>query len=114
MRDRRTETWASLRGGDAAWIFDLGSPQNVAGLRVWAQPDANEPTTLRAIQVSGDGTVWTTVYTPSGDCGVPNCESLPQREFVERGFTPTAARFVRLNGGPTRFAFAEVEIAVLP
>ncbi|HLE26932.1 MAG TPA: discoidin domain-containing protein [Anaerolineales bacterium] len=114
MTDGRTDTWASLRGGNAAWIFDLGSQQRVAGLRVWAQPDGGDPTTLLSIQVSNDRTNWTTVYTGSGDCGVPNCDTLAQKEFVDLGFNPTTAQYVRMNGGPTRFAFAEAQIAVAP
>lgn len=114
MTDNRTITWASLRDGNAAWIFDLGSQQRVAGLKVWAQPDGGDPTTLLSIQVSSDGANWTTVYTGRGDCGVPQCDTLVQRDFVDLGFSATTAQFVRLNGGPTRFAFAEVQIAVVP
>jgi len=114
MTDNRTDTWASLRDGNAAWIFDLGSQQRVAGLKVWAQPDRGEPTTLLSIQVSSDGTNWTTVYTGQGDCGAPNCDTLIQKDFVDLGFSATTAQFVRLNGGPSRFAFAEVQIAIVP
>src|SRR3990172_264911 len=114
MTDGRTITWASLRDGNAAWIFDLGSQQPVTRLRVWAQPDGGDPTTLLSIQVSNDRTNWTTVYTGSGDCGVPNCDTLAQKEFVDLGFNPTTAQYVRMNGGPTRFAFAEAQIAVAP
>ncbi len=114
MGDGRTETWASLRGGDAAWVFDLGASQRLAGVRLWPRADAGEPTTLRVIDVSADGTAWTTVYTGRGNCGVPSCDSLAQNQNVEIGFAATAARFIRLRSGPTRFAFAEVAIAVVP
>jgi F5/8 type C domain-containing protein len=115
MRDGRTETWASLRGGDAMWIFDLGSPQNVIGLRVWPQPDAGQQTTLRSIEVSADGTNWTPVYVGEGACGdVPQCDVLAQKQFVDFGFGPVTVQFVRMHGGPTYFAFAEVKIALAP
>jgi hypothetical protein len=114
MLDNRIETWASLRGGDAAWIFDLGSPQNVAGLKLYAHPDNNEETTLRRIEVSTDGTNWTPIYVGGGDCGVPECDRLQQREYLDFGFGPVQAQFIRMRGGPTRFAFAEVQIALLP
>jgi hypothetical protein len=115
MRDGRTETWASLRGGNATWIFDLGSPQNVIGLRLWAQPDAGEQTTLRAIEVSADGANWTPIYVGDGVCGdVPQCDVLVQKEFLDFGFGPVNIQFIRMRGGPTRFAFAEVKIALAP
>ncbi len=115
MADGRTETWASLRGGDASWILDLGSPQNVIGLRVWAQPDGGEETTLRIIEVSADGANWGPVYVGDGTCGdVPQCDFLVQREFFDFGFGPLTIRFIRMHGGPTRFAFAEVKVALAP
>jgi hypothetical protein len=115
MGDGRTETWASLRGGGAAWVFNLGSPQNVIGLSVWAQPDRGEETSLVSIEVSADGASWTAVYAGDGTCGdVPQCDFLQQREFVDFGFGPLTAQYVRLRGGPTRFAFAEVKIALAP
>ena len=115
MTDGRLETWASLRGGDAFWIFDLGSPQNVIGLRLFAHADANEDTTLRTIEVSTDGANWSAVYVGDGTCGdVPQCDIIQQNEFVDFGFGPTTVQFIRLHGGPTRFAFAEVKIALAP
>ncbi len=115
IRDGRTETWASLRGGDALWIFDLGSPQNVIGLRVWAQPDAGQQTSLRSIEVSADGANWTPVYAGDGTCGdVTQCDFLVQKQFVDFGFGPVTVQFVRMHGGPTYFAFAEVKIALAP
>ena len=115
IRDGRTETWASLRGGDALWIFDLGSPQNIIGLRVWAQPDAGQQTSLRSIEVSADGANWTPVYAGDGTCGdVTQCDLLVQKQFVDFGFGPVNLQFVRMHGGPTHFAFAEVKIALAP
>ncbi len=115
LTDGRTETWASLRGGDALWIFDLGGPQNVIGLRLFAHADANEDTTLKSIEVSSDGTNWSPVYVGDGTCGdVTQCDTLQQNEFVDFGFGPTTVQFIRLHGGPTRFAFAEAKIALAP
>jgi hypothetical protein len=114
MKDGRPETWASLRGGNAAWVLDLGSTRTVLGLRVNAQPDFREPTTLTKIEISTDGNTWRTVYTGSGDCGVPQCDTLPQKVFVDLGFGAWPAQYVRLTGGPTRFAFGEVQVAVAP
>lgn len=114
MKDGRPETWASLRGGSAAWVFNLGNSRTVLGLRVNAQPDFREPTTLTKIEVSADGTTWRTVLTGSGECGVPSCDTLPQKVFTDLGFGAWPAQYVRVTGGPTRFAFGEVQIAVAP
>jgi hypothetical protein len=51
MVDQREETWASLRGGSASWILDLGSVQEVAGVRLFAQRDGSDPTTLTQIDI---------------------------------------------------------------
>lgn len=114
MKDGRPETWASLRGGNAAWVLNLGSTRTVLGLRVIAQPDFREPTTLTKIEISTDGSSWRTVYTGSGDCGVPQCDTLPQKVFVDLGFGAQPAQYIRLTGGPTRFAFGEIQIALAP
>ncbi|MBL8045135.1 MAG: discoidin domain-containing protein [Anaerolineales bacterium] len=114
MADKRNETWASLRGGNAAWILDLGSAQNVAGLKLYAQRDGRDATTFIKIEVSGDGNAWIEVWNGSGECGVPKCETLEQKVFTELGFGPARAQFIRLTSGPTRFAFGEIQIAVLP
>jgi hypothetical protein len=114
IADGQTITWASLRAGTGAWLFDLGSEQNVAGLRLTAHRDGNQDTTLLGIDVSTDGTAWTTVYGANGDCAdTANCEVLAQRTPVDLPLAPTEARYVRLRSGPTRFALAEVEIAVI-
>jgi len=114
MADKRNETWASLRGGGAAWILDLGAVQNVAGLKLYAQRDGQDPTTLTKVEVSGNGISWIEVWRGAGECGVAQCETLEQKTFTELGFGPARAQFIRLTGGPTRFAFGEIQIAVLP
>lgn len=115
MIDGRTTTWASLRGGNASWIFNLGSSRNVDGIRLYAHSDGGDPTTLLAIEVSTDGSAWTAVYTGEGNCGgVPNCDTIQQEQYVDFAFGPVSVQFVRLRGGPTRFAFAEVLIALSP
>jgi hypothetical protein len=112
--DDQAITWASLRAGTGAWLFDLGSDRNVAGLRLRAHRDGDQDTTLLGIDVSTDGAAWTTVYTGSGDCaGTANCEVLTQGSPVDLAFGPTTARYVRVRSGPTRFALAEVEIALI-
>jgi hypothetical protein len=116
LADGQTITWASLRdgGGDEFWIFDLGSEKNVAGLLVYAHRDGNEDTTLQTIEVSTDGTTWTPVYVATGDCGFLACDILTQDEYVDLPFGPARARYVRLRGGDTRFALAEVQVATVP
>ena len=114
IADGQTITWASLRGGDAAWILSLGSSQNVVGLRLYPHHDG-EDTTLRLIEVSSDGTNWAPVYAGDGNCaGVPACDILAQETWVDLAFGPFPAQFVRLRGGPTRFALAEIQVAVVP
>jgi outer membrane biosynthesis protein TonB len=114
MADGRNETWASLRPSDGIWNLDLGTVQNVVGVRLYAQRDGADPTTLIQIDVSTDGQTWTTVFTGSGDCGVPNCDTLPKLEFTDIGWTPTRAQFIRLHSGPYRFALGEIQVAVVP
>ncbi len=116
LADGQTITWASLRdgGGDEFWIFDLGSEQNVAGLLVYAHRDGNDDTTLQTIEVSTDGATWTPVYVATGDCGFLACDILTQDEYVDLPFGPARARYVRLRGGDTRFALAEVQVATVP
>ncbi|MBP7694009.1 MAG: hypothetical protein KA764_18955 [Anaerolineales bacterium] len=114
LRDEREDTWASLRGGPAAWVFTLDAPATLVGVRLFAQRDGSDPTTLTKIEVSADGSAWTTVYLGQGNCGVPNCDELPQKVYTEIGFGAQPGQFVRVTGGPTRFAFGEVQMAVLP
>lgn len=114
LADGNTLTWASARGGNAAWILDVRAPKKLAGLRVFAWPDAGEPTTVLGIDVSNDGITWIPAFVAGGNCGVPNCDTLPQRQFVELGFTPVTAHYLRLRGGPTRLAFAEIQVALAP
>ena len=114
ITDGQAITWASLRAGTGAWLFDLGSDRNVAGLRLRPHRDGDQDTTLLGIDVSTDGATWTTVYSASGNCaGTANCEVLTQGSPVDLAFGPTTARYVRVRSGPTRFALAEVEIAVI-
>lgn len=113
--DGRTTTWASLRGGNAIWIFNLGSSQEVDGLRLYAHSDGGQATTLLAIEISSDGTHWTALYTGDGDCsGVPNCDTIQQNEYVDFALGPAAAQYLRLRGGPTNLALAEALIALSP
>jgi len=113
--DGKTVTWAALDGGHADWVLDLGTAQNVGGVRLYAQkPRSGDPTTLLGIDVSNDAQNWQPVYTGTGDCGEPNCDSVPQMKFVDIGFNPVSARYVRLRGGPTRFGFAEIAVAIVP
>ncbi|MGQ0601328.1 MAG: discoidin domain-containing protein [Anaerolineales bacterium] len=116
--DKRTETWASIRESDGVFVLDLGAPQNVAGVRVYPKKDGNDPArsvvTLLRLEVSADGNTWTTVLNGTGNCGVPRCDTLTPGQYVDLGFATTRAQYVRLVGGPTRLAFAEVQVAVLP
>jgi hypothetical protein len=116
--DRRTETWASIRESNGVYVLDLGAPQNVAGVRVYPKKDGNDPVksvvTLLRVEVSLDGNDWVTMLTGSGECGVPRCDTLTPGQYLDLGFAPTRAQYVRLAGGPTRFGFAEVSVAVLP
>jgi hypothetical protein len=116
--DRRTETWASIRESNGVFVLDLGAPQNVAGVRVYPKKDGNDPVksavTLLRVEVSLDGNDWVTMLTGSGECGVPRCDTLAPGQYLDLGFAPTRAQFVRLVGGPTRFGFAEVSVAVAP
>lgn len=113
--DGKTVTWAALDGGHADWVLDLGTAQNVGGVRLYAQkPRSGDPTTLLGIDVSNDAQNWQPVYTGTGDCGEPSCDSVPQMKFVDVGFNPVSARYVRLRGGPTRFGFAEIAVAIVP
>lgn len=116
MLDGSVTTWASLRAGNAYWIFDLGTAQNVAGVRLHARSDGGEATTLTGIEVSADGVNWTPAYAGSGDCGEPNCDTLPPDAEVDIAFGPAAVRYLRLRAGPApaRFAFGEVWVAVVP
>ena len=113
--DNRVVTWAALTGGHTAWVFDLGSVQKIGGVKVYAQkPNTGESTTLLAIEVSNDGQNWQPVLAGTGDCGEPNCSTIPQATFTEIGFTPVSARYLRLRSGPNRFGFAEVSVAIVP
>ena len=113
--DGNTVTWAALDGGHTAWVLDMGSAQNLAGVRVYAQkPRSGDPTTLLAIEVSNDSQNWQAVYTGTGDCGEPNCDTIPQMKFVDIGFNTVSARYLRLRSGPNRFGFAEISVAVVP
>jgi hypothetical protein len=115
LNDGQPSTWASLRGGTGYWQFDLGQPRTVAGFRLLAIRDGDEDTTLLGVDISFDGHSWITVYTPASQCGeTPNCLILEQGEPVDLPLGPLDTRHIRLQGGPTNFALAEVEIAILP
>lgn len=117
MIDGNETTWASLRAGNTYWIFDLGVAQNVVGLRLYPRHDGQEDVTLIVIEVSADGATWTPVYTGQGTCGdTPACDILPVDATHDIGFAPIAAQYVRMQAGPApaRFAFGEVQIAVVP
>jgi len=115
LNDGQPSTWASLRNGRGLWLFDLGRAQTVAGFRLLAVRDGDQDTTLLGVEISFDGQNWVSIYTPAGQCGeVPNCLIIEQGELVDLPFGPLDARHLRLRGGPTNFALAEVEIAVLP
>lgn len=112
--DGQTITWASLRNGTGAWVFNLGSARNVAGLRLTAFRDGNQDTTLLGIDVSTDGATWTEAYRPSGDCaGTANCQVIAQGTPEDLAFGPVTAQYLRVRSGPTRFALAEVEVAIV-
>jgi hypothetical protein len=114
LRDGQTITWASLRNGTGAWVFNLGSVSTVAGLRVVAHRDGDQDTTIVGIDVSADGAAWTEVYRPGGTCGgTANCQVIDQGTPVELPVTASQAQYVRVRSGPTRFALAEVEVAVV-
>jgi hypothetical protein len=112
--DGQTVTWASLRNGTGAWVFNLGGVRSVAGLRLTAHRDGDQDTTVRGIDVSTDGLTWTEVYRPGESCGgTANCQVIAQGTPVELAFVgPIAGQYVRVRSGPTRFALAEVEVAV--
>ena len=113
MLDGQTLTWASIRNGTGAWVFNLGGVSRVVGLRLTAQRDGGQDTTIRGIDVSTDGVTWTEVYPATGTCGTTsNCEVLDQGTPVELGFGATTAQYIRVRSGPTRFALSEVEVAV--
>lgn len=114
LADGNTLTWASARGGNAAWVLDVRTPKALVGLRVFAWPDAGEPTTVLGVDVSNDGVTWTPAFVAGANCGVPNCDTLLQRQFVEIGFEPVTAQYLRVRGGPTRLAFAEIQVALAP
>ena len=89
-------------------------PLHFAGLRLTAHRDGNEDTTLRGIDVSTDGAAWTEVYAARGDCaGTTACDVIAQAVPIEFAFGPVDAQYVRVRSGPTRFALAEVELAVI-
>lgn len=114
LRDGREDTWASLRGGNASWVLELNAQRTVIGVRLLPRPDFNDPVTLTRIELSPDGSVWTTVYLAPGNCGVPNCDTLTPQTYAEFGFPGGPAAKVRLTSGPTRFAFSEVQVALAP
>ena len=93
----------------------IGTVQKIGGVKVYAQkPRSGEATALLAIEVSNDGQNWQPVLTGTGNCGDPNCDQIPQMTFTEIGFNAVSARYLRLRGGPNRFGFAEVAVAIVP
>jgi hypothetical protein len=115
LNDSLPSTWASLRNGRGLWQFDLGQQRTVAGFRLLAIRDGGQDTTLLGADISFDGHNWITIYTPEGQCGETlNCLVLKQGEPVDLPLGPLETRHIRLRGGPTNFALAEVQIAILP
>ena len=115
LSDGQITTWVSLRNGRGVWTFDLGAPATVAGIRLYAHRDRNQDTTLLAIEYSADGQTWQPFYTPTTTCGAtPACAVLPQDGDYDLPFGPLTARYFRLRSGPTAFALAEVQFAVMP
>ena len=116
LADGQTATWASLRdgGGNAYWSFEFSAPQKVAGVRLKAYADGGQQTQLQSVEVSTDGQTWLTVFTASGSCGTFPCDVLPTAEFVDFGWNAVTAQFVRIRCGNSRFAFSEVQVAVVP
>jgi hypothetical protein len=112
--DGQTITWASLRNGTGAWVFNLGTARSVAGLRLTAHRDGDQDTTILGIDVSTDGATWTEAYRAGGTCGgTANCQVIAQGTPVDLAFGPVTAQYIRVRSGPTRFALAEVEAAVI-
>lgn len=114
LHDGRETTWASLRAGPAAWVFHLDAATTIVGVRLYAQSDGGDPVTLTRIEVSADGSTWQTTYQGQGNCGLPGCDTLTPKVYTDIGFGAHPGQHVRLSGGPTRFAFAEVQIVVVP
>jgi hypothetical protein len=115
LSDGAVTTWASLRNGQGEWHFDLGGSFRVTGVRLYAHRDRDQDTTLLSIDVSSDSQTWVTLYTPKTSCGAtPACQVIPQEVDFDIPFGPIAARYVRLRSGPTAFALAEVQFALLP
>jgi hypothetical protein len=115
LSDGQITTWVSLRNGQGVWTFDLGAPASIAGVQLYAHRDRNQDTTLLAIEYSADGQTWQPLYTPTTSCGsTANCAVIPQDVNFDLPFGPVAARYFRLRSGPTAFALAEVQFAVMP
>lgn len=114
VRDGNSATFASARGGGhGVWTFDLGSEQTVAGVTVYPVIDSGDQPYLTAIEVSGGGATWQTVFVGSGNCGVPQCDALPDGQYTVLTFEFVTARFVRLVAGPRWLALAEVLIGIV-
>jgi hypothetical protein len=115
LGDGQVSTWASLRNGRGVWIFDLGGAPRIAGMRLYALRDRDQDTTLLGIDISDNGQTWTPLYAPTTQCGdVAGCQVIPQAANFDLPFGPINTRYVRLRSGPTAFALAEVQFAVLP
>jgi len=117
MRDARELTWASLRGEGGSWVLTLREARRVAGLRLFPQRDGtgDETVALTRVEVSADGETWVDAYVPNGKCGTTaNCLAMAPQGYQEIGFTTVEAQYIRLRSGPTRFAFGEIEVAVVP
>ncbi|WP_117208547.1 discoidin domain-containing protein [Allorhizocola rhizosphaerae] len=85
-----TDKWCSL-GATKFWQADLGGTVNVKSFTVRHAGAGGEMTTWNTrdftLQVSGDGTNWTTVVTVAGNTA----------NVTEHAITPVNARYVRLN-----------------
>jgi len=114
LTDGKTTSWVSLDGGNGAWILDLGNARNFVGLRLYPHHTDQDPSLL-GIEASTNGTDWTALYVGEGNCdGTPSCDTLASEQFLEFPLGSLSAQFIRLRGGPTRFAFAEMQVAVIP
>lgn len=79
--------WSSAYS-DPQWIYvDLGSTQNISQVRLYWQ-DVSAYGKSYQIQVSGDASNWTTVYSTTN--GMGNLEAI--------NFAPSWARYVRMYG----------------
>ncbi|MBI2975395.1 MAG: discoidin domain-containing protein [Chloroflexi bacterium] len=114
VRDGNTDTWAAIRAGDGAWVFDLGGEQSLTAVKFWPLTDSGDGFLLRSVSVSGDGQTWVDVWAGSGTCFYPNCDGFAEKQWATLAFAPAAARYLRLLAGPRFSALGEVAIEAAP